>query len=278
MVNKVAIITGAASGIGLSLSKNCITRGINVVMVDCDEDLLHAEVERLSAITLLNVVPEVCDVSDLIQVRDLCLRVYEQFGKVNYLINNAGISGSFSPLWEQTTEQIRHVMDVNLYGVLHGVQSFIPHMLKQKEPSHIINMASFYGLCSGSQVGAYSMSKHAIVALSESLYFDLKHIDSKINVSVVCPSFANTKLLVNSEPDNDDTFHSMMSNLIEHSKSADDVADHIMQAVEKRQFYILPDKEVKAYCEQRTQGILDQSAPVAHSMEKMMTALRKRAL
>src|SRR5690606_28546485 len=118
---------------------------------------------------------------------------FDRFKRVDWLFNNAGISGQLAPLWELTNEHIRNVMDVNLHGVIHGVQAFFPFLFMQTHRSHVINMASFYGLCSGSQMAAYSMSKHAIVALSESLYFDLQRLGKNIDVSVVCPSFASTQ-------------------------------------------------------------------------------------
>lgn len=275
---QVAVITGAASGIGLALAKSCIKRGIHVVMADQDVNALCDQVELLAIDVGTEVMGVVCDVSKPESVKHLLRQTSERFNRIDLLFNNAGISGHFAPVWELTYEHIRKVMDVNLFGVINGIQAFLPMMFKQNHRSHIINMASFYGLCSGSQVAAYAMSKHSIVALSESLYFDLQRLQKPVSVSVVCPSFANTQLLANSTPLHPDPFHSMLSELIARSRSAEDIAEHIMHEVAKGTFYILPDREVKDYCEQRTKAIIEQQEPHRHSLEKIMTSLSLRAM
>jgi short-subunit dehydrogenase len=151
-------------------------------------------------------------------------------------------------------------------------------MFQQGLSSHIVNMSSFYGLCSGSQMAAYAMSKHAVVALSESLYFDLKRLNKPVDVSVVCPSFANTQLLVNSPPKSSDKLHQLMSELMARSRPPEDIADCILREVKKKTFYILPDKEVKDYCEQRTHAIVNQTNPHRHSLEKIISSLSQRAI
>ncbi|CDZ78130.1 1-deoxy-11-beta-hydroxypentalenate dehydrogenase [Legionella massiliensis] len=274
---QVAVITGAASGIGLALAQVCINSGIHVVMADNAVTALCDKVEQLSEGAAVDVLGVVCDVTKPESLRHLAKQTYERFDRVDWLFNNAGISGQLAPIWELTTEHIRKVMDVNLYGTIHGLQVFLPLMFKQKHRSHVINMASFYGLCSGSQMASYAMSKHAIVALSESLYFDLQRLDKPVDVSVVCPSFANTGLLSNSAPLHNDKLHHMVVDLIARSRPAMDVAEHIVQEVKNKTFYILPDKEVKDYCEQRTKAIVEQSEPHKHSLEKIIASLSKRA-
>lgn len=275
---RVAVITGAASGIGLALAQVCINRGIHVVMADNAVTALCDKVEQLSENAKTDVLGVVCDVSKPENLRHLAKQVHERFNRVDWLFNNAGISGHLAPIWELTNEHIRKVMDVNLHGTIHGLQAFLPLMFKQNHCSHVINMASFYGLCSGSQMAAYAMSKHAIVALSESLYFDLRRLNKLVDVSVVCPSFANTSLLINSAPLHKDQLHHMFTELIARSRPASDVAEHIIKDVENKIFYILPDKEVKDYCEQRTRAIVEQTEPHKHSLEKIVTSLSKRAM
>lgn len=274
---RVAVITGAASGIGLALTQACIRRGIHVVMADNAVSNLCDQVEQLSAATSNDVLGVVCDVSRPESLRHLVKQTFERFNRVDMLFNNAGISGHLAPIWELTSEHIRKVMDVNLFGVIHGLQAFLPVLFKQEHPSHVINMASFYGLCSGSQMAAYAMSKHAIVALSESLHFDLQRLQKSVTVSVACPSFANTSLLANSAPLHTDTLHTMLEELIARSRPAEDVAEHILNEVEKGTFYILPDREVKEYCEQRTRAIVEQEPPHQHSLEKIIALLSRRA-
>ena len=273
---KVAIITGAASGIGFALAKACLLDDMHVVMADISESTLCDSVKELSELSQASILGVVCDVSKWEDVNQLAKQTVERFNRVDILINNAGISGHLAPLWELPKDHVRQVLDINLHGVLHGVQSFLPIMFKQNHRSQIVNIASVYGLCSGSQMAAYAMSKHAIVALSESLYFDLRRLDKPVDVSVVCPSFANTNLLLNSAPAHDDKLHHMVSDLMARCRPADDVADCILREVKNKTFYILPDKEVKDYCMQRTQAIIDQSMPNAHSLEKIIASLSKR--
>ena len=185
--NKVAVITGAASGIGLALTKACLREGMNVVMADIAKLELEASADLLRDSRTSEIITMVCDVTDFSEVKKLASLTYSHFNEVDLLINNAGISGNIAPLWELSTEDIRQVIDVNLYGVIHGVKAFIPLMFKQQNPAHIVNMASIYGLCSGSQMAPYAMSKHAIVAMSESLYFDFQRLKKSIDISVVCP-------------------------------------------------------------------------------------------
>jgi NAD(P)-dependent dehydrogenase (short-subunit alcohol dehydrogenase family) len=278
-VNKrVAVITGAASGIGLALVKACILDGMCVVMADVAMLALREQAEQLRASSHVDIIDIVCDVTKPEDVEELAKQTYARFNRVDLLINNAGISGPLAPLWEQSYQHIHQVMDVNLYGAIHGVHVFLPFLFKQAHRAHIVNMASVYGLCSGSQMAAYAMSKFAIVALSESLYFDLKRLNKPVDVSVVCPSFANTQLLANSSPESSDKFHNLLSSLLERSRPPEDIAACILREIKNKTFYILPDKEVKDYCEQRTEAIINQSFPHEHSLEKIIASLSKRAL
>ncbi|MFV0821654.1 SDR family NAD(P)-dependent oxidoreductase [Tatlockia micdadei] len=275
---RVAVITGAASGIGLALSEICLQQGMHVVMADNAVTALCNQVEQLSDKVETEVLGVVCDVAKPDSFKHLAKQTYEHFNRVDWLFNNAGISGQLAPIWELTNEHIRKVMDINLHGAIHGIQAFLPLMFQQTHRSHIINMASFYGLCSGSQMAAYAMSKHALVALSESLHFDLKRLDKPVDVSVVCPSFASTSLLANSAPLHTDKLHHMVADLIARSRPASDVAEHIVREVKNKTFYILPDREVKEYCTQRTTAIIEQTEPHQHSLEKIIASLSKRAL
>jgi NAD(P)-dependent dehydrogenase (short-subunit alcohol dehydrogenase family) len=276
-IQRVAVITGAASGIGLALARVCIQRGIHVVMADNAVATLHDRVEQLNSQAQVDVLGVVCDVTEPESLRHLAQQSYERFNRVDWLFNNAGVSGHLAPIWELTSEHIRKVMDINLYGIIHGLQVFLPLMFKQQHRSHVINTASFYGLCSGSQMAAYAMSKHAIVALSESLHFDLKRLGKPVDVSVVCSSFANTQLLSNSAPLHADKLHHMVADLVSRGRPAEDVAEHIVRAVEHKIFYVLPDKEVKGYCEERTKAIITQTEPHQHSLEKIIASLSRRA-
>lgn len=273
----VAVVTGAASGLGLAIAKKCLERNMNVVMADTNVSLLCDEVEQLSNSVSSDVFAVVTDVSKLTSVRQLAQQTFDQFGKVTWLFNNAGIFSQFAPVWELSPEHIQSVLDVNVFGVLHGIKAFMPHLLKQKSPSRVINMASMYGLCSGSQLAAYALSKSAVISLSESMYFDLQRLKKNVSVSVVCPSFADTKLLQNALPLKEDSLHHMLSELLARSRPASDVAAAIFAGIDQDQFYILPDQEVKQYCAQRSKAIEEQTAPYRHSIERIMQTLADRA-
>ena len=276
--HQVAVITGAASGLGLEMTKLCLQQNIHVVMADNAVTTLCDQVEDLSNQYHCEVMGVVCDVSQIDSVRHLARQTLDRFGRVDLLINNAGISGHLAPVWELTNEHIRKVIDINLFGVTNGVQAFLPLMFKQNHRSHIINMASIYGLCSGSNMSAYAMSKHGVIALSEALYFDLQRLNKPVDVSVACPSFVNTPLLANSKPLHDDKLHGLMSSLIERSRPAAEVAAYIIKEAQKKTFYILPDKEVKDYCREKFTAMDEQKEPHAHNLEKLIHSLSKRAM
>lgn len=273
---QVAVITGAASGIGLALSRVCLQKGASIVMTDNDHYKLEKEKELLSTEFPGQVTSIPCDVTKSAEVEQLAQHTEQQLGRVDYLYNNAGIIGNLSPVWELTPTQISNVMDVNLYGMIHVIRAFSPLLFKQNFNSHIINMASLYALCSGSQLAPYSMSKHAVLALSESLYFDLQRLEKPVKVSVVFPSFTDTSLLSNTSSPDNPNFHHSLNALLSHSRPAIEVALHIVKEVEQEKFYILPDKEVKGYCEERTNSILLQEEPFLNNVEKLMRSLVKR--
>ena len=274
---KIAVITGAASGIGLALSLVCLKKGFKVVMVDSNNTKLNQEAEQLLTQFPAQVISILCDVTKPIQVANLAEAVEQQLGQVDWIFNNAGIIGDLAPIWELNPEQVSRVMEVNVYGMINVIRAFMPFLFKQQgDDTHIINMASLYALCSGSQMASYAMSKHAILALSESLYFDLQRLEKPVKVSVAFPSFTDTSLLANPASTSNSAFHDSLNSLLAHSRPAADIASHIVQEVEKNRFYILPDKEVKAYCEERTRSIVLQEEPHKNNIEQLMNSLIKR--
>ena len=149
-------------------------------------------------------------------------------------------------------------------------------LFKQEKPAHIINMASLYAVCTSSQVAPYSMSKHAVLALSESLYFDLQRLAKPIDVSVVLPSFTDTSLLTSPSSIEPTPFQHSLNLLLAHSRPAMDVAEHIINEVEQKKFYIFPDKEVKEYVQERVNAMMNQDKPHVNSIERLVTSLIKR--
>lgn len=277
MTNPTAVITGAASGIGLALATDCVSQGMCVIMVDRNEAVLMQQADTLRTLYSVPIHTQVCDVSSEEQMLQLANTVFSTFNRVDLLINNAGISGSIAPLWEMSTPEIRQVMDVNVYGIVHGIKAFLPFWFERNQPGHIVNMASVYGLCSGSQLAAYTMSKHAVVALSESLYFDLRCLKRPIHVSVVCPTLTNTNLLSNSLTDESSLFHALLNRSLQDAQSSQDVAAVIMQGIADKLFYIFPDAKVKRYCEEYQNALMEQSAPHEHELEKLFQSLSRHA-
>ncbi|WP_367607211.1 SDR family NAD(P)-dependent oxidoreductase [Legionella sp. W05-934-2] len=273
---RVAVITGAASGIGLAFTKVCLQNNINVVMADKAVTELCDQVELLSSESDADIYGVVTDVTSMDSVNQLAKQAIEHFGRIDWLFNNAGISGRLAPIWQMPLAHIRTILDVNLHGIIHCIQAFTPLMIKQPHECKIINMASMYGLFSGSQVGAYAMSKSAIIALSESLYFDIQRLNHPIGVSVICPSFVDTSLLNNSAPVHRDPMHEKLAKVLAYSRSADDVAQSIYQGVEAGQFYIFPDLEVKAHYEDRVNAMLAGSMPHTNAIEKLLSQLSDR--
>ncbi|WP_454784099.1 SDR family NAD(P)-dependent oxidoreductase [Legionella sp. WA2024007413] len=272
---KVAVITGAANGIGLALSQVHLQQGNTVVMVDKDSIKLKQEAERLLSLFPEQILSISCDVTQANEVAQLAKQVEAKLRRIDWLYNNAGIIGPLEPIWDLNPEQIQRVMDVNLHGMIHMIQAFIPFLFEQPFHSHIINIASLYALCTGSQTACYSMSKHAVLALSESLYFDLIRMKKPVDVSIVFPSFTDTSLLSHTTNANS-SLHEALKSLLSHSRPAIDIAEHIVQEVDDKKFYIFPDKEVKGYCDDRTKAMILQDKPHVTNIEKLMSALIKR--
>ncbi|MGL5743105.1 MAG: SDR family NAD(P)-dependent oxidoreductase [Legionella sp.] len=271
---KVAIITGAASGIGLALSEIHLQQGNTVVMVDKDAIKLKRETERLSSKFPEKVLDLSCDVTQADEVTQLSHQVQNQLERIDWIYNNAGIIGQLSPIWDLSLVHFQKVMDVNLNGMIHIIQAFTPFLFQQNFRAQIINMASLYALCTGSQTASYAISKHAVLALSESLYFDLERLQKPVDVSVVFPSFTDTSLLSHNTADS--PLQDALKSLLSHSRPAIDIAKHIVQEVEQKTFYIFPDKEVKGYCEERTKAIIEQGKPHVTNIEELMSSLIKR--
>lgn len=272
---KVAVITGAASGIGLALTQVHLEQGNLVVMVDKNNVTLKKEASHLLTLFPEKILEISCDVTQTNQVTQLAHQVQHQLGRVDWIYNNAGIMGQLAPIWDLCPKHIQKVIEVNLHGMIYMIQAFTPFLFQQTFHSHIINIASLYALCTGSQTASYSMSKHAVLALSESLYFDLDRLKKPVNISVVFPSFTDTALLSHNENIHSQ-FQDVLKSLLSHSRPAIDIAKHIVREVEQKKFYIFPDTEVKGYCEERTNAMILQQNPHITNIEKLMGALIKR--
>jgi NAD(P)-dependent dehydrogenase (short-subunit alcohol dehydrogenase family) len=190
--DRVAVITGAGSGIGRALAEAAAERGMQVVAADIEEPTLNTTVDAIRADGGTAIaVPT--DVSDAASVERLATTAYNEFGGVHLLCNNAGVfSGGF--VWERTVADWDWVMGVNLYGIVHAINSFVPRMLAQGDEGHVVNTASMGGLITNAYSGPYYASKFAAVGVTECLAHDLAAVGSSIGVSVLVPSLIATNI------------------------------------------------------------------------------------
>jgi NAD(P)-dependent dehydrogenase (short-subunit alcohol dehydrogenase family) len=266
---KVAVITGAASGIGQALAQQFANQGAHVVLADI-EDAALAHTARLLQDQGVSVLPIRCDVSIASQLDELAAAAYSRFGAVHILCNNAGVGGGAAPLWMQTPDMWQWVFGVNMMSVIHGIRSFVPRMLAGGEPGHIVNTASVAGLVTGPLMSPYYASKHAVVALSEALYFDLQIVQADIAVSVLCPGFVKTRIAQSERnrpqtgdfgPPGSAEMRQKMKALIEQGAPPDDVARQVLEAIGRRQFWILTHPEMDPRISDRTERILARRNP-----------------
>jgi NAD(P)-dependent dehydrogenase (short-subunit alcohol dehydrogenase family) len=269
---KVAVITGAASGIGRGIAERCVGAGMKVVLADIDEaELAKAETElKIPGASVLGVKTDVSKRSD---VELLARQTLEAFGHVHLLVNNAGVAAGGAP-WEATWNDWEWVIGVNLWGVIHGLKVFTPLMLAQNTECQIVNTASAAGLIVGGISAPYSVTKHAVVALSESLYLTLQQRTSLVRVSVLCPGLVRTNI-ANSERNRPAAMRNepvaltpeMQAGLaafkaaIEASMPPLQVADLVFDAIRKEQFYILTHPEWTEVIQLRTDNLLRMKNP-----------------
>ena len=257
---KVAVITGAASGIGYALAERCAQEGMKVVLADIDEKYLRKaqrKLEKLGA-TFITMVTDVSKASDM---EALAKKTLETYSEVHLLFNNAGVFSS-KYAWNFTLKDWEWQLGVNLWGVIHGIRIFVPIMLKQDNECHIINTASMEGLISGSGPGGtiYGLSKHGIVSITETLRNDLDLMGgTKLKVSVLCPGQVRTRVLsanhrteeFQNDPDKiveDTRFKDHLAKYRDVSRETsiiepEEVADITFQAIKEEKLYIITHKD-----------------------------------
>jgi NAD(P)-dependent dehydrogenase (short-subunit alcohol dehydrogenase family) len=280
-IGKVAVITGAANGIGRAIAERCVGEGMKVVLADVDEvGLAKAETElKTAGGTVLGVRTDVSKRSD---VELLARRALDAFGQVHLLFNNAGVGAGGAP-WEATWNDWEWVIGVNLWGVIHGVKVFTPLMLAQNTECHIVNTSSAAGLVVGGSSAPYAVTKHGVVALSESLYLSLQQRNSLVKVSVLCPGLVRTNI-ANAERNRPAELRNepvamtpqMQAGLaafkaaIDASMPPTQVADVVFDSIKEEQFYILPHPEWTEVIRLRTDKLLrmeNPQSPVATIMK-----------
>ncbi|MDR3096545.1 MAG: SDR family oxidoreductase [Paraburkholderia sp.] len=247
---RVAVITGAASGFGRAFAQQAASLGMKLVLADVDAGALDETVQALRAQDA-QAIGVRTDVRDPAQVDALAQAALDAYGKVHLLFNNAGVgSGGF--VWESSARDWEWVFGVNVMGVANGVRSFTPIMLKQGERAHIVNTASVAGLLAPPAMAVYNASKHAVVALTETLYHDLKNVSTQVSCSLLCPAFVPTGI-ANAERSRPDDLRNeapptrsqqaadlQLQRAVRSGRlTADDVAKSTFDAVRDGRFYIL---------------------------------------
>ena len=270
LAGETAVVTGAASGIGLALCKAFAQQEMNIVLADIDQEQLNTAEATIKSFGV-NTLSLVTDVSDPKDVKKLCEKSYAEFGSVAVLCNNAGVSGTNSTIKDSTSSQWNWVMGVNFYGVVYGIQNFLPRMQESTKLGFIINTASIAGLLYEPNMGIYNSSKAAVVALTETLHKECQ--DSHINVSMLCPSWVNTNIaeVLRYEQAISDMDLSSWSeeeitegmkqleevrNNIANGLNPEEVADAVLDAMSQGQLYILTHHATRTEIEQRFHKIL----------------------
>ncbi len=271
---RVAVITGAGSGFGREFARVAASRGMKLALADINQTALDETVNELREGGAA-VIGVPTDVSSAEAIQALADATMAAFGAVHLLFNNAGVaSGGF--VWESTPADWQWVMGANVWSVIHGVRIFTPLMLAHGEPAHIVNTASAAGLISAPNMGIYNLSKHAVVALSETLYHDLQLAQAQVGVSVLCPAFVPTGIahshrnrpadLANDTPPTPSMLQAQQASVkaVESGRiSAAEVAALTFAAIDAGQFYIVPHGKILDLVALRMQDVLALRNPTS---------------
>jgi NAD(P)-dependent dehydrogenase (short-subunit alcohol dehydrogenase family) len=275
LTDKVAVITGAASGIGKGLASQFAKEGMKLVLADIEERPL-AETEQELRAQGAHTLAVVTDVSKSESVFTLADRAFETFGNVHVLCNNAGVAGGIGHVWEIQAQDWDWIMSVNFSGVLYGIQAFVPRMIAQNEEGVIINTTSVVGLTTGT-TSVYGITKHAITRLTEGLHYDLQAAGSKLKAALLVPGATATNILFSdrNRPDalkverDEETQAALMERRrTRHERvqqigmQPEAVGKIVVQAIRDGRFYILADPErTKRSVRLRLEGILNETGP-----------------
>ncbi len=268
--DKVAVITGAASGIGRAIADRCVQEGMKAVLADVEvERLKKTEASmRASGATVLAVPTDVSQAND---IKALAQKTLDAFGAVDLLCNNAGVATG-GCIWESTVADWQWVMGVNLWSVIHAARVFVPIMLAQETECHIVNTASMAGLISGPGLGVYKVAKHGVVSLTETLHHELAQRGAKLKVSLLCPGIVNTRIMESAR--NRPGFlppqpsraaagpeWEALRQAVPSGMPPEQVAAALFKALRQDQFYILTHPESKDQVRTRMEDILQQRSP-----------------
>ncbi len=280
---KTAVLTGAASGFGLECARIGAARGMNLVLVDVQQDALDAAQAEMQAAGA-QVLARKVDVSNAGQMEALAAAVKERFGAPHFVFNNAGV-GSGGLVWENTVSDWEWVLGVDLMGVVHGVRLFTPMMLEaaSKDPAwrgHITNTASMAGLLTPPNMGIYNAAKAAVVSLTETLYQDLTLVSDQIGASLLCPYFVPTGITTSERnrpnaPKNEELTKSQLIGQAMSNKAvssgkitAAEVANKVFDAISANQFYVFSHPKALGNVKSRMENIVAGINPADPFLER----------
>ena len=270
--DRVAVVTGAASGIGLALAERFAAEGMKVVMADIEAGTLATASEGLRRQGAAVLAARI-DVSRPEEVERLAEETYHEFGAAHVVCNNAGVA-VIGAVHEHTLADWQWVINVNLWGVIHGVRAFLPRMLAEGDEGHFVNTASMAGLTTSAFMSVYDVTKHGVVALSESMYKELTTTGAPIGVSVVCPGLIDTNIMRSSRnrPESlgeegkagpmAQAFGQALSDRLAGGYPPSEVANQVVAGIQEGRFYIVPAQpEVKGNIAIRAQDLLELRNP-----------------
>ena len=270
--DRVAVVTGAASGIGLALAERFAAEGMKIVMADVEADALERAAAALRGRAAAVLATRV-DVSKADDVERLARETYAAFGAAHVVCNNAGVA-VIGAVHEHSLADWQWVMGVNLWGVIHGVRAFVPRMLAGGDEGHIVNTASMAGLTTAPFMSVYDVTKHGVVALSESMYKEFTATGAPIGVSVVCPGLINTSIMRSSRnrpPELAEegkagpmaqAFGQGLADRLTGGYPPSEVAAQVFEGIRDQRFYVVPAQpEVRQWATIRAQDIIELRNP-----------------
>ena len=270
IAGRVAVVTGAGSGIGRALAERFSAEGMRLVLADVEAEPLAAVTAELRAAGT-EVEDAVLDVRDRPALAALADRCADRFGGANVLCNNAGVAAG-GAVWEVSPEEWDWVVGVNLLGVINGIHAFVPGMIAGGEAGHVVNTASIAGLTCPALMSPYNVTKHAVVALSETLRADMLATGSKIGVSVLCPGWVQTRIHESDRnrpggPDEDSSdpdranMRELVASMIASGIEPAVVAEQVLAAIREDRFWIRTHPAMEPMVEERSRAIIAGGAP-----------------
>ena len=270
--NKAAVITGAASGIGRALARQCAAEGMKIALADIDEKGMESLARELSD-KGAHVERFVTDVREFASVERLVRSSQDAFGQIHLVFNNAGVMlGGYA--WERSEDDWRWVFDVNFFGVVNGLRAFMPVLIEQGEEAHVVNTASIGGLMVGPFLSPYIVSKHAVVALTESVYYELETVDAPVHISALCPGAISTGIVDSERIRPDDRsdkaplrselereFDHMLTEGVKDGLDPEEVGPMVFSALRENRFWIYTHPMMEESVLPRARSIIDGTNP-----------------